>query len=93
MEPVEATLAGRMTIEELAECRVPGDKLQDALARLGQGAIPDRSIEHLGYTDRSALLYRSLWLREMRALAEGSPLKQWHCPEDLLASWVDESEE
>jgi 5,5'-dehydrodivanillate O-demethylase len=72
---------------------VPQGKLQDGIARLGQGVVVDRSIEHLGYTDRSLLLYRSLWLREMRALAEGRPLKQWHCPEDLLASWEIDADE
>ena len=93
VELIQATLDGRMTTEELATYRVPQGKLQDGIARLGQGVIADRSIEHLGYTDRSLILYRSLWLREMRALAEGRPLKQWHCPEDLLASWEIDADE
>ena len=92
-ELIEATLAGRMTTQELATYRVPQGKLQDGVARWGQGVIADRSTEHLGYTDRSLLLYRSLWLREMRALAEGRPLKQWRCPEDLLASWEIDADE
>jgi 5,5'-dehydrodivanillate O-demethylase len=92
-ELIDATLTGRMTTEELATYRVPQGKLQDGVARWGQGVIADRSIEHLGYTDRSLLLYRGLWLREMRALAEGRPMKEWRCPEDLLASWEIDADE
>jgi 5,5'-dehydrodivanillate O-demethylase len=56
-------------------------KTQDAVAQGGQGQIADRSNEHLGRTDTSVILYRSLWQRELRALAEGRPLKQWFRPE------------
>ena len=92
-ELVQAVLDGRMTIEELAEYRIPGGKAQDSVARLGQGVIANRREERLGYSDRSLILYRKLWLREMRALAEGQPLKQWSCPEELLANWEVEGED
>ncbi len=87
MELVNATLAGQMSVDELAMHQVPQEKTADSVARLGQGVIADRRNEHLGYTDRSLLLYRRLWLREMQAMLEARPLKQWHCPEDLLATW------
>ena len=92
-ELVQAVLDGRMTIEELAEYRIPGGKAQDSVARLGQGVIANRREERLGYSDRSLILYRKLWLREMRALAEGQPLKEWRCPEELLANWEVEGED
>jgi 5,5'-dehydrodivanillate O-demethylase oxygenase subunit len=85
---VRDTLDGKLTIQELAQQKVPGGKLQDSLARWGQGNIADRSIEHLGFSDRSALLYRRLFMREMRKLAEGQPLKQWGFPEGLTGTYV-----
>ena len=33
--------------------------------------------ETLGGSDVSIILYRKLWTRELQALAEGRPLKQW----------------
>ena len=32
------------------------------------------------------ILLRKMWTRELRALAEGRPLKQWKRPDDLVAS-------
>ena len=80
-ELIAQTLSGQMTTQELAKYRVPQGKLQDGVARWGQGAIADRSMEHLGYTDRSLLLYRKpVASRDARNLAEGRPLKpMWHC--------------
>lgn len=87
-ELVRATLAGEMTIQELAQHQVPSGKLQDSLARWGQGTIANRGFEHLGFSDRSAILYRRLFMREMRKVAEGLPLKQWSFPEGLTGTWV-----
>jgi 5,5'-dehydrodivanillate O-demethylase len=46
----------------------------------------DRQHERLGRSDTALILYRKLWAREMRALAEGRPLKQWRRPERLFAT-------
>jgi 5,5'-dehydrodivanillate O-demethylase len=51
--------------------------IQDCVSQNGQGAITDRSIEHLGRSDAGIIMLRQLWTRELRALAEGRPLKQW----------------
>jgi 5,5'-dehydrodivanillate O-demethylase oxygenase subunit len=51
--------------------------VQDMVALVGQGAIPDRSQEHLGRSDATVIVWRMLWERELRALAEGRPLKDW----------------
>jgi 5,5'-dehydrodivanillate O-demethylase oxygenase subunit len=34
---------------------------QDNAAQVGQGALVDRSLEHLGYSDRGVILVRRLW--------------------------------
>lgn len=86
-ELVQAVLAGRMTIEELATHNMLGGSLQDAVARWGQGTLVDRQQDHLGRADAAPILYRQLFTREMRALAEGRPTKEWTCPDRLQADW------
>ena len=45
--------------------------------------------ESFGRTDVSIALMRRLWLRELKALAEGRPLKDWRRPDFL---WPDVTE-
>jgi 5,5'-dehydrodivanillate O-demethylase oxygenase subunit len=86
-ELVQAVLQGRMTTEELAEYDMHGGSLQDAVAQWGQGTFADRGNERLGQSDASPVFYRQLISRELRALAEGAPLKEWNCPPELHADW------
>jgi len=52
--------------------------MEDYVTQVGQGAIPDRSQEHLVHVaDESVILKRQIWQRELRALSQGRPLKQW----------------
>jgi 5,5'-dehydrodivanillate O-demethylase len=52
----------------------------------GLGAIPEYRNEHLGRSDRGVILLRKIWARELRALAEGQPLKEWWRPAGLAAT-------
>jgi len=54
--------------------------IEDYATQVGQGAIPDRTAEHLGRTDEPVILLRKVWQRELRSLAEGGPLTQWTPP-------------
>jgi 5,5'-dehydrodivanillate O-demethylase len=54
--------------------------IQDFVAQAGQGVIADRGAERLGRSDVGVILLRRIWERELRALAEGRPLKQWSRP-------------
>ena len=81
----DAVLAGRCSIHDI-EDRPDIVNIQDHVAQEGQGAIPDRHAERLGRSDTAIILMRKIWLRELRALAEGRPLKKWSCPEGLLAT-------
>lgn len=51
--------------------------IEDAVAQGGQGAIADRSIEHLGRTDVCIVRMRRLFDRELRAVVAGEPTKDW----------------
>jgi 5,5'-dehydrodivanillate O-demethylase len=59
--------------------------LQDDVVLTAQGAIPDREQDHLGPADKSVVLTREIWQRELKALAEGRALTQWMRPHELVA--------
>jgi 5,5'-dehydrodivanillate O-demethylase len=50
---------------------------QDYVAMMGQGAIVDRTREHLGKSDMGIALLRKVFWREMEALRNGHPTKPW----------------
>jgi 5,5'-dehydrodivanillate O-demethylase len=78
-------MAGEMHVDDIGQPPyIVG--VQDTVAQVGQGAIPDRLTERLGRSDAMILLVRQLWTRELRALAEGRPLKQWTRPERVEAT-------
>jgi 5,5'-dehydrodivanillate O-demethylase len=76
----EQILAGKLRIEDL-----PQDMsiyktfwIEDYVTQIGQRQREGRERpEHLGNTDVGVALKRAIWQRELRALAEGRPLKEW----------------
>jgi 5,5'-dehydrodivanillate O-demethylase len=84
-EMADAVLAGKLSIHEIEE-RPDIVNIQDHVAQEGQGAIPDRDVERLGRSDTAIILTRKIWLRELRALSEGRPLKNWTVPDQLRAT-------
>jgi 5,5'-dehydrodivanillate O-demethylase len=52
-------------------------RIEDYVAQVGQGAIADHNQFHLGRNDTVVILFRKIWERELRALAEGKPMKLW----------------
>lgn len=81
----EAVLGGRLRIEDIEE-RTFIVNVQDYVAQVGQGAIADRTNERLGRSDAVLILLRKIWARELRALAEGRPLKRWQRARSLQAT-------
>jgi len=78
-EIVEDVLSGKMRWQDI-EFRHQGTDMtliEDQIANAGQGAIADQSNEHLGGADGAIILLRRIWQRELRALDEGLPLKNW----------------
>jgi 5,5'-dehydrodivanillate O-demethylase len=80
-----AVLAGQLRTQDVLD-RPDVVGIQDYVAQAGQGAIADRRHERLGQEDVAILLLRKLWQRELRALAEGRPLKQWTRPDRLVST-------
>ena len=71
-------MACEMTLDEVDQTHPLLPVIQDTVCMAGQGIIADRNAEHLGASDRAIGLLRRIWAREMTALQEGRPLKEWH---------------
>jgi 5,5'-dehydrodivanillate O-demethylase len=89
----EDVLAGKLRIQDL-DPNYPGlFQVQDNVALAGQGRITDRSQDWLGQSDVGVILLRRIFERELGALADGKPLKDWKRPAtklDLAISQVRE---
>jgi 5,5'-dehydrodivanillate O-demethylase len=83
----ERVLAGEMSPDDLHPYagRTPLVNAQDYIAQVGQGPIADRPHEHLGRIDAGLVLFRAIWQRELRALADGRPIKRWERAPDIVA--------
>lgn len=80
----ESVLSGGAHRDDLDLSRTDLPRFQDDLAQVGQGVIADREHERLGNSDAGIILLRKLWARELRALAEGTPLKEWTRSPDMF---------
>ena len=79
-------LRGELRIANIDENEVNIANVPDEVSQAGHGVIADRSNERLGHTGRPVILFRKLWERELKALAEGKPLRQWRWTEELVAT-------
>lgn len=82
----EEVLAGRLRVQDLDPAYRGLFNVQDNVALAGQGRITDRSRDRLGASDKGVILLRQLWEREMKAIHEGRPIKDWRRPP---ASFLD----
>jgi 5,5'-dehydrodivanillate O-demethylase len=82
-ETAEAVLAGKIRIDDIGPDDVdpPGlgvVMVQDWITQAGQGVIhTNRRKERLASIDATVVTNRKLLRRELQALAEGRPLKEW----------------
>jgi len=85
IENAEAVLAGRMRIEDMDErmSSYYSFLVEDYACQVGQGPIADRKHERLGRIDQGTVLLRKIWMRELKAFAEGKEGKGWVVPAGL----------
>jgi 5,5'-dehydrodivanillate O-demethylase len=82
----DRVLSGKVRFQDLDQYfqdKIALVHTQDYVSQVGQGTIADRTKEHLGRSDAGIILFRKIWERELRALAEGRPLKKWMLPQDV----------
>jgi 5,5'-dehydrodivanillate O-demethylase len=86
-ELAQEILAGRRRLLDVDSDPPPSISLfnlQDDVTQVGQGVVRDRAHEHLGKSDAYVVLLRALFRRELRAFADGRPLKHWELTDDLV---------
>ena len=91
----DAVLSGKLSFQELDtffKDKISLVHTQDYVAQVGQGSLATRAHEHLGRSDMGVILFRKIWERELRALAEGRPLKKWVLPQDAEIKFQEEPE-
>ena len=74
------SLVHRIWAGEVRYCEAHHPELalvQDIAVQAGQGRIQNREEEFLGRSDAAIILWRRILTRELRAIAEGRPPKQW----------------
>jgi len=79
----QAILRGELRVDEVDDRSVLFN-VQDYVSQVGLGEILDIENQHLGREDVPTIMLRRIFARELRALAEGRPLKQWTRPADPL---------
>jgi len=82
----EKILAGEMSLEEVPNelTAYTSFAIEDYVTQVGQGPIKGRTPERLGTTDAKPIIMRKIWLREISAMLEGRPLKEWTIEEEPL---------
>jgi 5,5'-dehydrodivanillate O-demethylase len=73
----ERIIKGDLYLDEIDPESTDYLRLQDDVAQIGQGRIADMSREILGQGDKAVIALRKLWTRELQAMEDGKPLKQW----------------
>lgn len=84
-EIAKAVIRGELHIDDVKD-RPDIVNIQDYVAQVAQGVIADHERERLGRSDVLVSLLRKIWSRELKALAEGQPLKEWSVPEGVAAT-------
>ena len=91
----EAVLSGKLSFQDLDNFfkdKISLVHTQDYVAQVGQGSRAGRGEEHLGRSDVGVILFRKIWERELRALAQGRPLKKWVLPQDAEVKFQEATE-
>jgi 5,5'-dehydrodivanillate O-demethylase len=87
---VNDVIAGKLKVEDIDRDLCDWTALEDDLAQCGQGVIWDRKNETLGRSDVGLVLQRKIWARELKALDQDQPLKEWTYDRERLPLGVFE---
>ena len=68
-------LAGKINLPDLKHTHI--EVIQDYVAQVGMGPIENRATERLAKSDATTIMLRRIWMRELQALADGKPIKNW----------------
>jgi 5,5'-dehydrodivanillate O-demethylase len=80
-------IGGIMGFDEVNSKRIDFVSIEDGVVQGAQGVVCDRDSERLGRGDEGVILLRKIWRRELQALAEGKPLKEWRYQPGMVPRW------
>jgi 5,5'-dehydrodivanillate O-demethylase len=83
---VRAILRGDLHVDDVPRDHPGLVGIQDDVALCAQRPLNMREPDRLGRSDTQVILLRKIWLRELRALATGTALKEWVWPAELSLS-------
>jgi 5,5'-dehydrodivanillate O-demethylase len=86
-------LAGKLRIQDVDPSYPALFILQDNVVLAAQGRVTERHKDKLGQSDKGVMLLRRIWQRELSALEEGKPLKEWRRPAEMMGGLVFATEE
>ena len=78
-----SVLRGELHIDEVTDRSIQFN-VQDFVSQVGCGPIVDIEHQHLGREDATAIMLRKIFQRELKALADGKPTKQWTRPAEPM---------
>ena len=81
-------LSGRERWEDI-EDRPDQVLIEDGIVLLGQGVLPDRSLNRLGSSDAAIILLRKLYARELAAIEADRPLTKFPTPDAAALARLD----
>jgi 5,5'-dehydrodivanillate O-demethylase oxygenase subunit len=87
-EIVRAVLSGAERWEDI-EDRPDQVLIEDGIVLLGQGVLPDRSLNRLGSSDAAIILLRKLYARELAAIEDDRPLTKFSTPDAAALARLD----
>jgi 5,5'-dehydrodivanillate O-demethylase len=82
---VDAIYRGDIHVNEVDESRPDIVGIQDTVTMEMQRPISEREPDRLGRSDTALILLRKMWMREIRNMLAGEPMKEWTWPADLRA--------
>jgi 5,5'-dehydrodivanillate O-demethylase len=85
---VRAVVSGRERLEDI-EDRPDRVLIEDGVVLLGQGVLPDRSLNQLGSSDAAIILLRKLYARELAAVEANRPLTKFPAPDAAALARLD----
>jgi 5,5'-dehydrodivanillate O-demethylase len=77
---VERVMNGEISLDDVDENHPQLPIIQDTVSIGGQGRIADRSDEHLGVSDKGVAMLRRVWTRELLAIRDGGPVREFKRP-------------
>lgn len=85
---VRAVLSGRERWGDIEE-RPDQVLIEDGIVLLGQGVLPDRSLNRLGSSDAAIILLRKLYAREIAAIEADHPPTKFPTPDAAALARLD----